>query len=167
MTERRTKRRYAHELFPHPDEGEVRPLSVDVRYLLAQAIGYEVTGTCWYDFDSQEARARAMDRTMALIRQRELALIADALHQGMAGDSAWEWAQQRAAEESGEWIAARAEVYGIDWDQIKPYPCGPEPDSHDHLSERDARGFAIVTRVRGKESECDECTEPVPPTEQP
>ena len=30
MTSRRTKRRYAHELFPHPDEwDDPRPLSVE------------------------------------------------------------------------------------------------------------------------------------------
>lgn len=26
-TERRTKRRYAHELYPHPEEGQTRPLA--------------------------------------------------------------------------------------------------------------------------------------------
>ena len=30
MTERRTKRRYAHELYPHAEEGETRPLEVEV-----------------------------------------------------------------------------------------------------------------------------------------
>lgn len=165
MTDRRTKRRYAHELYPHPTEFEVRPLSVDVPYLYAQALGYEVSGTRWYDMGTPEEARRSMERTMALIRQREIALVADALAQGMARDEAWQWAQERSNEESGEWIWERGVIYGVDPDAIRPYPCGDEPDSHDHLSERDARGFATVTRVQGKESECDECTEPVPPAD--
>ena len=32
----RTKRRYAHELYPHAGEYEVRPLAVEVPYLYAQ-----------------------------------------------------------------------------------------------------------------------------------
>lgn len=154
-----TKRKYAHELYPHPDEFDPRPLKIDVPYLYAQAIGYEVQGTSWLDMIGTPEKNRiAADRTMALIRQREIAFVADALLQGMVGDEAWKWAQERAAEESGEWIAERSEMYGVDWDAIKPYPCGPEPDHHDHLGERDARGFAVVTRVAGKESECEECT---------
>lgn len=159
--ERRTNRRYAHELYPHPAEDEVRPLSVDVPYLYAQAIGYEVEGTSWFDFEPPEQRRAAADRTMALLRQRELALIADALLQGLTGDEAWVWAQERAAEESGEWIGERSEVYGVDYDAIKPYLCGPEPDRHKHLDAPDARGWRTVHYIAGKESECDECTEVV------
>lgn len=161
MNERRTRRCFAHELYPHPGEHEIRPLTVDVPYLYAQAIGYEVRGTSWFEFETPEQRERSMERTMALLRQREIALVADALLQGMTGDAAWKWAQERASEESGEFIGERSEAYGIDWDAIKPYPCGPEPDRHTHLGERDARGFAIVTSVNGKESECETCTEPI------
>lgn len=75
-----TKRKYAHELYPHPAEGEVRPLAVEVPYLYARA--------------------------------------------------------------------------------VKPYPCGPEPDQHDHLGDADARGWRTVNRVDGKESECADCCEP-------
>ena len=165
MTSRRTKRRYAHELFPHPDEwDDPRPLSVDVPHLYAQAIGYEVWGTSWFDMDTPERTRRSTDRTMALIRQRQLALIADALLQGMSGDEAWTWALSRAVEESGEWIYERAKVYGVVWDAIKPYLCGPEPDCHDHQGQPDARGSRFVTCVQGKESECPECTEEIPVT---
>ena len=38
MSDRRTKRRYAFELFPHADEGEVRPLSIDVPYLYGAVV---------------------------------------------------------------------------------------------------------------------------------
>jgi hypothetical protein len=156
--ERRTKRRYAHELYPHAEEGETRPLTVEVPYLYARAIGFEIAGTSWFDV---EPRTLAGDRTMHLIAARQMALLADALLQGMAGDAAWGWADLRASEESGEWIWERSQVYGVDWDAIKPYPCGPEPDRHDHLSEPDARGGRRVTWVHIKESECDACTEPV------
>lgn len=161
MTERRTKRRYAHELYPHADEYEVRPLEVDVPYLYAIAIGHNVHGTSWFNFDTDEERRRAHDRTTALIAARQIALVADALLQGLVGDEAWEWAQERGWDETGEWIGERADVYGVDYTAIKPYPCGPEPDHHDHLGEPDSRGWRTVTRVPGKESECGDCTEPV------
>lgn len=165
MTETRTKRRYAHELYPHPDEWEVRPLAVDVPYLYAQAIGFEPGGTGWFELlgegTTPEQHRLAGDRTMALLRQRHLALIADTLHQGLTGDEAWKWAEERAAEESGEWIVERCEVYGVDYNAIKPYPCGPEPDHHDHYGPPDSRGWRQVFRTVGKESECPDCTETI------
>ena len=45
VAKRRTKRRYAHELYPHADEFEVRKLAVEVPYLYARAIGFEIEGT--------------------------------------------------------------------------------------------------------------------------
>lgn len=155
---RQTKRKYAHELYPHPSDDEVRPLTVDVPYLYARAIGFEVRGTGWFDV---EPRSEAGERTMYLIEARYLALVADALLQGLTGDEAWTWATERANDETGEWIGNRSEVYGVDYYAIKPYPCGPEPEHHDHLGPEDRRGFRLVTRVQGKESECEECTEPV------
>ena len=56
---RRTKRRYAHELFPHPDECEVRPLAVEVPYLYARAIGATSRRT------SSSTFSRSMRRTSA------------------------------------------------------------------------------------------------------
>lgn len=154
---RRTKRRYAHELYPHPEDGEVRRLAVDVPYLYAQAIGLEVHGTGWLDI---EPMILAGERTNRLVAAREIALVADALHQGMTGDESWEWAQSRAWDETGEIVGDRATHYGIDYDAIKPYPCGPEPDHHDHRGEPDRHGWRLVTRVQGRESECEDCTEP-------
>lgn len=156
---RRTKRRYAYELYPHAEEGETRPLTVEVPYLYAQAIGLDVWRTGW----SNQPVRESVDRTMQLVEARRLALLADALLQGMAGDEAWAWADGRGWDESGEWAYERAEHYGVPVPRIKPYPCGAEPDPHDHLSEPDARGFAVVTRTPGKESDCPDCTEPVVP----
>lgn len=158
MTSRQTKRRYAHELYPHGEEHEIRPLSVEVPYLYARALGLEVSGTNWVNV---EPRTVAGDRTWHMIDARHRAFNADALLQGLAGEEAWRWAEQRAMEESGEIVWERAVHYGVDPYAIKPYPCGPERDHHEHLSEADARGNRWVDRVQGKESECEQCTVPV------
>jgi hypothetical protein len=158
---RRTKRRYAHELYPHPEEDETRTLAVDVPYLFARAVGLDVRGTGWFDLREGDGRMLSVERTLNLLGTREMALIADALLQGLAGDEAWTWAQER-LDESGEWTYERAKHYGVPIDQIKHYPCGPEPEHHDHLDEPDARGWQVVNRVDGKESECAECTEELP-----
>lgn len=162
--ERRTKRRYAHELYPHPGEFEVRPLHIEVPYLYARALGLEVWGTTWLDrHASDEQREIGMQRTMLLIAARKEAALADALLQGMRLQAAWEWACSRALCEDGSPIYERAMHYGVPAEDIKPYPCGPEPDRHRH------RGAPIVgiagahtsVPVEGRESDCLECTEPV------
>lgn len=160
-TERRTKRRYAHELYPHPAEWETPPLSVAVPYLYARAVGYEVQGTSWHGLMDAKSFQEATDRTMLLIAARQRALMADAMLLGLTGEEAWEWADQRSNDESGEWAFERAAFYGVPAYRIKPYPCGPEPDHHDHYEAPDARGWRRVIRTEGKESECAECTEPV------
>lgn len=165
MTARRTIRRYAHELYPHPGEFEVRELATDVPYLYARACGLEVWGTGWHDLSSATASTdswrRAANRTMELIKARELAFVADALHQGLVGDEAWAWAQERASDETGELAYERAVHYGVDPTRIKPYPCGSTPDSHDHMaSTGDITGQGIITRAPGSEDDCPTCTEP-------
>lgn len=162
-TAMRTKRRYAHELYPYPEEGEVRPLSVEVPYLYARAIGFDVWGTGWFDTEDGPSLQRSVSRTELMIGQRERALLADALLQGLTGDEAWKWAEERSGEESGEWVYERAVHYGVKPGLIKPYPCGPEPDHHDHSEP--IQGNLIwsrVTRVDGPESACPDCCEPVP-----
>lgn len=161
VAERRTKRRYAHELYPHPDEWEVQPLEVAVPYLYARAIGLDVHGSGWMESKTKEDYRAAGDRTSLMIAARSAALHADALLQGLAGTEAWQWAEERASDETGEWIGERARHYGIDWNAIKPYLCGEEPNHHDHHDDPDAHGWRIVRRVDGKESECLGCTEPV------
>lgn len=173
-TERRTIRRYAHELYPHPDEYEIQPLAEAVPYLYARAIGHEVWGTDWFDIGrTPEGRKDeggnfrpefrlACERTNQLILNRSAALHADALLQGLAGNEAWAWAEERAAEESGEWIYERATHYGVPVEQIKPYPVLAEAPTHNHYSSGgNVIGHGIVTRVDIPESECTDCTEPV------
>ena len=159
----RTKRRYAHELYPHAGEYEVRSLAVEVPYLYAQAVGLAIFGTDWFDaFKGKGDKAGAVlttQRTIAMIKAREEALLADAIHQGLTGDEAWEWAASRYDEEGG-WVYDRAKHYGVPIDQIKPYPILDEPLNHDHYGPPDAHGWRTVTNVEGRESECPECCEP-------
>lgn len=158
MNDRRTKRRFAHELYPHAEEGETRPLRIEVPYLYARATGLDVWGTNWSDMVEGDALSIATDRLISLIDARRLALLADALHQGLTGDDAWTWAVER-NDETGELVYERAVHYGVPVDRIKPYPCGPEPDHHNHYGEPDIRGWRIADRVDCKESECPDCTE--------
>lgn len=154
---RRTKRRYAHELYPHAGEWETRPLSLEVLYLYARFVGLEVWGTSWFDV---EPRTLAGERTHHFIDAARTALLADALAQGMTGDEAWAWANERMSDEMAvPW--ERAVHYGVPVDAIKPYPCGPEPDHHDHYRPYGTGTAREVIRIPGPESECDECTEPI------
>ena len=163
MSERRTIRRYAHEMYPHAEEGETRALAVEVPYLYARAVGLNVWGTGWDDDKTDAGRDRAILRHIQLVAACRMALVADALLQGMAGQEAWEWADLRAWDEAGEWVYERAMHYGVPVERIKPYPCGPEPDYHDHMaSTGDVMGDGIITRIDCPESECPTCTEPAP-----
>lgn len=155
MTDRRTKRRYAHEMYPH-EEGMIRPLAVEVPYLYARALGLEVSGTSWF---TVEPRSIAGDRIDRMIGARHVALLADALAQDLIGQEAWEWAESRLSDESGEIVYERAVLHGVDPMAIKPYRCGDEPDHHDHYSDPDKRGSRFVNRIDGRESECEACTE--------
>lgn len=161
--ERRTKRRYAHEL--HPGTEETRPLAAELPHLYARAMGFEVDGTGWYDLlsgDTDQSRV-ASNRILQLLDARRIAFLADALAQGLAGDAAWAWADQYASDEDGELAWERAEHYGVRPQAIKPYPCGPVPDEHEHYSNQEER-YGVVTRVPGPEDACPDCTEPIEET---
>lgn len=166
-TERRTKRRYAHEFYPHADEYEVRPLSVEVPYLYAKAIGLAVSETDWFDLplEGETGLALSMQRSMEVINARQKALLADALLQGFGGEQAWEWAESRYDDE-GSWVYERAKHYGVPVHLIKPYPVLRERAKHNHMSSTgDATGVGYVTRIDCPESKCETCTEPVDPEE--
>lgn len=166
---RRTKRRYADEIYPHAGEFEVRPLSIEVPYLYAQAIALSTWGTDWFALTGSDDRSTillAWERLEALIKARDTALLADALLQGMTGDEAWTWAMERAADEEGEIVYDRALHHGVPVETIKPYPVLSEPDHHNHRAASwrwVSRHY--VTQVDGKESECPDCTEPVTETQ--
>lgn len=157
---RETKRRRAHELYPHPGEWEVQPLAEAVPYLYARAVGLDVWGTGWFDNrDENGAVTReSFDRTNLLIAARSAALHADALLQGLSGEEAWKWGEEHAADESGGCTYERAFEHGIPTMWIKPYDCGPEPDHHDHYGPSSSNGSRRVFRIEGMESECEDCT---------
>lgn len=161
---RRTKRRYAHELYPHPAEDEVRPLAVEVPYLYARAIGLQVWDTGWFNSVGTPEKAEiAGGRTELLVNSRQIAFLADALLQGMAGEEAWAWVVEHASDETGELAYDRAVHYGVPVDDIRPYPCGVTPENHRHLGEPEDRlgGGRLVTKHPGTEDDCLECTEPI------
>lgn len=154
----RTIRRYAHEIYPLAKEWEVRPLEVEAPCLLARVVGLSTWGTNFRHADAREQVARVEE----LVLTTELALLADALHQGLAGDEAWRFAQvggdgQAANEKAYE----RAVHYGIRVGRIKPYPIGPELTTHDHMSSTgDATGSGFVTVIDMPEDQCPTCCEP-------
>ncbi|MDR0285738.1 MAG: hypothetical protein LBI33_12760 [Propionibacteriaceae bacterium] len=160
---RRTKRRFAHELYPLPGESEVRPLVVEVPCLYARAVGFEVWGTDWHDLrGTPELTMLTGLRIVQLTQCQMIALMADALLQGMTGDDAWTWANERASDETGEIVFDRAGFYGVPVGQIKPYPVLAEARKHYHWSDPDVYGISVlVATVDCPESECVDCTEPV------
>jgi hypothetical protein len=156
---RRTKRRYAHELFPHAADDELRPLAVDVPYWYARAKGLSLQDTSW---SSPEGLASAGERVTQFIDTMRIALLADAAYQGLSGQELWDWVEHRVTDDM-EVAWERAYEY-IDDDvieSIKPYSCGPEPEVHWHYEPRNAHGARFMHRAAGRESECIECTEPI------
>jgi hypothetical protein len=157
---RRTIRRYAHELYPYPDEGEIRPLSVEVPYLYARMVGRAVWGTGWSNAPTEEVGYRLA----ALTEAARTALLADALAQGMTGDEAWEWVTSYVTDDL-ECAYDRAVAHGVDPLAIKPYPCGPTPDHHWHRAK--VGGLWSSVRVSGAEDDCEVCTEEEPVEDPP
>lgn len=125
MTGRRTKRRYAHEIYPHAEEWQVRPLALEVPYLLAMAVGASVFGTGW-----MEDPARGRHRVAEAMARIEIALLADALHQGMTGDEAWSWVACGGDGQAQHELAfERACHYGVRSTSSSPTPAGPSPST--------------------------------------
>lgn len=168
MTEqaRRTKRRYAYELYPHREDSESRSLAVDVPYQIANAIGMSSGTREWHELIDQggDAAQAAVNRTVQFLEACHVALLAVALHEGLSGQQAWDEATRWAGDEAGEMLWDAAQQYGVPLNDIKPYPIRGEASTHEHWSQETASGWreAIDLRVSGPESECDECTEPDP-----
>lgn len=156
---RRTKRRYAHELYPEPKPDQRSDLHVTLPYLFARALGLDTWGTGWGDLPRTETR-QSVSRIEEYVAAGQLALMADALTQGLAGAEAWAWVMDRSWDNMPEWLHERAHYYGLDLSLLKPYPCGTEPEYHWHntLTGDSTRG-GPMERVDGRESECPACTE--------
>ena len=117
-----TEPKYAHEVYPEPND---HTLADEIPYLFARALGLRSGFDEWHDYLSSDdpiKRRAAWERTDLMCKARSICLVADALAQGMSGQEAWTWSQERADEETGEWIWERAVHYGVDPDLIKPYP---------------------------------------------
>jgi hypothetical protein len=105
--------KYAHEVIPHPEEGETAPLETLVRYHYAQAEGWikafsDAIGASDYG-------PAGADFTLAsFMGHMHRALLFDALAQGLTGQAAADWANTRNHSESAEWIWERAAAYGLD-----------------------------------------------------
>jgi hypothetical protein len=104
--------KYAHEIARHPGEGEAFPLDDLARYHYAQA-------HAWY-----LAMDGGSDFSLALTKylgHSHLALLHDALAQGLSGQVAADWASVRHHSESAELVWERAVIYGLDPTEIRPY----------------------------------------------
>lgn len=105
--------KYAHEVIPHPKEGEAAPLETLVRYHYAQAEAWIKSFSA--AIGAGDYGPNGADFTLAsFMGHMHRALLFDALAQGLTGQEAADWASTRNHSESAEWIWERAEVYGLD-----------------------------------------------------
>lgn len=110
-----TATKYAHEIVAHPEEGEAVDLLHLVRYHYAQA-------QAWHLAFAEAINSRDFDFPLSqYLGHAHLAFLHDALHQGLAGQEAADWASVRNHSESAELVWERADKYGLDVDQIRPY----------------------------------------------
>lgn len=109
-----TDLKYAHEIVPHPEEGEVVDLPILVRYHYTQAQAWHLSfaESINGDFDFPLSQ---------YLGHAHLAFLHDALLQGLSGQEAADWASVRHHSESAELVWERADHYGINPDQIRPY----------------------------------------------
>ena len=114
-------RHYAHEKYPHPKEGEAKPLAYLVRYHYAQAQAWHLAFADVID-DPGPRLDVALSQYMGHART---AFLLDALAQGMCGQEAADWASERNHSESAELVWERADFYGVGPDEIKPYKIRP------------------------------------------
>lgn len=112
-----TEKKYAHEIEPHPEEGETVRLDRLVRYHYAQAQAWHLAFA-----ESLNERGPAFDFPLSqYLGHSHLAFLHDALLQGLSGQEAADWASVRHHSESAELVWERADFYGLDPDAIKPY----------------------------------------------
>ena len=110
-----SEKRYAHEVVPHPQEREMKPLEYLARYHYAQAQGW-VAAVLGSGGDEIDRLAVAQ-----FLGHAHLGLLHDALAQGIEGQEAADWAAHRHHAESAEIVWERGDHYGVDMDSIKAY----------------------------------------------
>lgn len=107
---------WAHEVYPHPSDGfEAGPLEDDVRYHLARAIAMVP------EYDGGEFGRAYVERINVMLGERHIACLLVALHKGLTGQAAHDFAHQYSGDESGECIYDFAREYGVDLGRIKHY----------------------------------------------
>lgn len=110
-----TNSKYAHEIVPHPEEGETTPLETLVRYHYAQA-------QAWHLSFAEAINGNDFDFPLSqYLGHSHLAFLYDALIQGLIGQEAADWASVRHHSESAELVWERGDHYGINPDEIRPY----------------------------------------------
>lgn len=122
--------KYAHEIVPHPDEGESRPLGTVVRYHYAQALA-------WHLAFAEVIRVGELGPRLDFalsqyLSHTHLAFLHDALAQGLADQGAADWAAVRIHPESPELVWERAVHYGLDPDEIRAYETTREAKGDNH-----------------------------------
>jgi len=117
---------HAHELYPHPSDRHDEPQTlVDaVRYHLARTLAM-----CPPEHLSDDGGLdRAwMDRINLMLTERTVACLVVALHKGMSGQRALDWAHVHSSGETGELIYDLAREYGVEVDRIRHYSLREEP----------------------------------------
>lgn len=115
-----TELKYAHEIVAHPDEGEAKPLDYLVRYHYAQAQAWHLAFAAV--IAEPEMDGARLDLALSnYLGHSHLAFLHDALAQGLAGQEAATWASELCHSESPELVWERADHYGINPDEIRPY----------------------------------------------
>lgn len=121
--------RYAHQIEPHPSEGETLLLDRLVRYHYAQALAWHLS---FAETIAETIDGPRMDYALAqYLGHSHLALLHDALAQGLTGQEAADWASRRHHSESVEIAWERAAHYGLNPDEIRPY--ATRRNSCDHV----------------------------------
>ena len=112
-----TEKKYAHEIMPHPEEGEAKPLDYLVRYHYAQAMAWHLTFA-----DVLDSPGPRFDLALSqYLHHAHLGFLHDALRQGMDGQEAVGWVADRNHSESVEWVWERAVACDLNPDEIKAY----------------------------------------------
>lgn len=110
---------YAHEIEPHPGEGETVPLDRLVRYHYAQALAWHLA---FAKLIADDYASGELDLPLAqYLGHTQTAFLLDALAQSLAGQEAADWASVRNHSESAEIVWERAVHYGLNPDEIRPY----------------------------------------------
>lgn len=113
-----TDLKYAHDIEPHPEEGEAVPLETLARYHYAQAQAWHLAFADAIGTDGMPAADFPLSQYLG---HSHRALIFDALAQGLNGQEVANWSSTRNHSESAEWIWERGVVYGLNPEEIRPY----------------------------------------------